>query len=192
MCLFARRPDDATSWYNCTPSTIVQPPVGCPCAYTCFKSSYFPGRAVGRLVWSCVTVILTWQHSRIVLHIYISVMQACVCPVTHSTTVTMRSRLTIASLLLQLGVSPTFSAEARCIPSQSILVVVRPQLQLHLLIRGGSDVTSDDPYSVGNELPTLDQESFQDRIDAWKRYQQVRCCCRVTSGLDQQQQLLHS
>jgi hypothetical protein len=49
----------------------------------------------------------------------------------------------------------------------------------HLWIRGGTASSSDDPFSVGNELPALEQESFQDRIDAWKKYQQVRILAGV-------------
>ena len=78
----------------------------------------------------------------------------------------MVGRFTITSLLaLGLLSYHCTNVDARFAPS------IRP-----LLVRGGSDDPYD-PYAAGMEMPP---EPFQDRIDAWKKHQQVRCyCCFV-------------
>jgi hypothetical protein len=75
----------------------------------------------------------------------------------------MVGRFPITSLLaLGLLSYHHCNVDARFAPS------IRP-----LLVRGGSDDPYD-PYAAGMEMPP---EPFQDRIDAWKKHQQVRCSC---------------
>jgi hypothetical protein len=90
----------------------------------------------------------------------------------------------VVSMLMAFWLS---NADADVAQRGIVNVVAHPRIALLMsMSRGGSDDpyaydAANDPMSgTGFEMEHIpqpvDQQPFQDRIDAWKRYQQVRPC----------------